>query len=63
MWRQLSGQLRGHCREENEKADSSLALRERRHWVEVLSMENTLVDLRNTCDAGDQFLFLVLVLW
>ncbi|OWZ12524.1 LOW QUALITY PROTEIN: hypothetical protein PHMEG_00014293 [Phytophthora megakarya] len=59
MWRQLSG----HCSEENGKADISLALWERRHWVQVASMENALIELRNTCAPSDPFLVFVLELW
>ncbi|OWZ01357.1 hypothetical protein PHMEG_00027272, partial [Phytophthora megakarya] len=59
MWRQLSG----HCSEENEKADISLALWERRHWLQQSAMENAILTFRKACDPQDPFLFFVLALW
>ncbi|OWZ14266.1 hypothetical protein PHMEG_00012290 [Phytophthora megakarya] len=51
MWRQLSG----HCSEEN--ADISLALWERRHWLQQSAMENAILAFRKACEPQDPFLF------
>ncbi|OWY97107.1 LOW QUALITY PROTEIN: hypothetical protein PHMEG_00032449 [Phytophthora megakarya] len=59
IWRQLSG----HCSEENEKADISLALWERRHWFQQSTMENAILAFRKACDPQDLSLFFVLELW
>ncbi|OWZ03997.1 LOW QUALITY PROTEIN: hypothetical protein PHMEG_00024179, partial [Phytophthora megakarya] len=56
MWRQLSG----HCGEENVKADISLALWERRHWLQMSSTENAMLAFRKICDPQDPSLFFVL---
>ncbi|OWZ15478.1 hypothetical protein PHMEG_00010860 [Phytophthora megakarya] len=49
MWRQLSG----HCSKETEKADVSLALWERRHWLQQSSLENAILAFRKACDPRD----------
>ncbi|OWY98010.1 hypothetical protein PHMEG_00031333 [Phytophthora megakarya] len=49
--------------EENEKADISLALWERRHWLQQSAMENAILAFRKACDPQDPFLFFVLELW
>ncbi|OWZ02878.1 hypothetical protein PHMEG_00025487, partial [Phytophthora megakarya] len=48
MWRQLSG----HCYEDNEKVDLCVALWERRHWVQVSSMDNAIEVFRKATDLN-----------
>ncbi|OWY97665.1 hypothetical protein PHMEG_00031753 [Phytophthora megakarya] len=52
MWRRLSG----HCYEDNEKVDLCVALWERRHWLQVSSMDNAIQAFRKASDPRDPFI-------
>ncbi|OWY95407.1 LOW QUALITY PROTEIN: hypothetical protein PHMEG_00034594 [Phytophthora megakarya] len=59
MWRRFSG----HCYEDNEKNGLCVALWERRHWLQVSSMDNAIHAFRETSDLLDPFTRVVLDLW
>ncbi|OWY96146.1 hypothetical protein PHMEG_00033665 [Phytophthora megakarya] len=59
MWRRFSG----HCYEDNEKVDLCVALWERRHWLQVSSMDNAIQAFRKASDPRDPFTRVVLSLW
>ncbi|OWY96868.1 hypothetical protein PHMEG_00032753 [Phytophthora megakarya] len=59
MWRWFSG----HCCDDNEKIDLYVALWERRHWLQVSSMDNAIHAFRETSDPLDPFTRVVLELW
>ncbi|OWZ02186.1 hypothetical protein PHMEG_00026293 [Phytophthora megakarya] len=59
MWHQFSG----HCYEDNEKVDLCDALWERRHWLQVSSMDNAIQAFRKASDPRDPFTRVILSLW
>ncbi|OWZ03409.1 hypothetical protein PHMEG_00024867 [Phytophthora megakarya] len=65
----LSGLVRmrrrfsGHCYEDNEKVYLCVALWERRHWLQVSSMDNAIQAFRKASDPRDPFTRVVLSLW
>ncbi|OWZ07869.1 hypothetical protein PHMEG_00019677 [Phytophthora megakarya] len=59
MWRRFSG----YCYEDNEKFDLCVALWERRHWLQVSSMDNPIQAFRETSDPLDPFTRVGLDLW
>ncbi|OWZ13380.1 LOW QUALITY PROTEIN: hypothetical protein PHMEG_00013307 [Phytophthora megakarya] len=58
MWRRFSGR----CYEDNEKIDLCVDLWERRHWLQVSSMDNAIQVFRKTSDPLDPFTRVVLSL-
>ncbi|OWZ00149.1 hypothetical protein PHMEG_00028728, partial [Phytophthora megakarya] len=59
MWRRFSC----HCYEDNEKVDLCVAFCERRHWLQVSSMDNAIQAFRKASDPRDPFTRVVLSLW
>ncbi|OWZ06830.1 LOW QUALITY PROTEIN: hypothetical protein PHMEG_00020865 [Phytophthora megakarya] len=59
MWRRLSG----HWYEDNKKVDLCVALWERRHWLQVSSMDNAIQVFRKASDPCDPFTQVILSLW
>ncbi|OWZ04223.1 LOW QUALITY PROTEIN: hypothetical protein PHMEG_00023909 [Phytophthora megakarya] len=51
MWHRFSG----HCYEDNEKIDLCVALWERRHWLQVSSMDNAIQAFRKASDPREPF--------
>ncbi|OWZ21537.1 hypothetical protein PHMEG_0003913 [Phytophthora megakarya] len=59
VWRRFFG----NCYEDNEKADLCVALWERHHWLQGISLENAVHAIRETGDPLDRFTRVILYLW
>ncbi|OWZ15133.1 LOW QUALITY PROTEIN: hypothetical protein PHMEG_00011275 [Phytophthora megakarya] len=59
MWRRFSG----HYYKDNEKIDLCIALRERRHWLQVSAVDNAIRKFKEGPDPLDPFTHVILGLW